>query len=234
MKDSKILKGSMESLSLFCLDTCKHKDLFSNLEYPWEALEKLPIYLLEQSLGKIEINIASGVLLIDPDKISIGPGTIIEPGAYIQGPCVIGRDCQIRQGAYIRGNVLIADQCVIGHGSEIKHSIFFNKATAPHFNYVGDSILGNNVNLGAGVKCANYRLDHQCISVHWGQQKIKTRLKKLGACVGDNSQIGCNTVINPGTCIGKDVICYPNVTLQRYVSPKSLVKSSSHMMVESL
>jgi NDP-sugar pyrophosphorylase family protein len=224
----------MESLSLFCLDTYKHKNLFSDLKYPWEALERLHVYLLEQRLGKIEISIAFGVLLVDPDKISIGPGTVIEPGAYIQGPCIIGRDCQIRQGAYIRENVLIADQCVIGHGSEIKHSILFNKAAAPHFNYVGDSILGSDVNLGAGVICANYRLDHQCVSAHFGQQKIKTRLKKLGACIGDNSQIGCNTVINPGTCIGKDVICYPNMTLQSYVPQKSLVKSSSHVLVESL
>lgn len=224
----------MESLSLFCLDAFEHRGLFNNLEYPWEAIERLSIYLLEQKLGKIEVHIASGVLLVDPDKISIGSGTIIEPGTYIQGPCVIGRDCQFRQGAYIRGNVLIADQCVIGHGSEIKHSIFFNKATAAHFNYVGDSILGNNVNLGAGVKCANYRLDHQCISVYWGQQKIKTHLKKLGTCIGDNSQIGCNTVINPGTCIGKDVICHPNVNLQKYIPQKSLVKSSLHVMVESL
>ncbi|KAG6559906.1 Bifunctional protein GlmU [Candidatus Rhabdochlamydia oedothoracis] len=224
----------MESLSLFCLDAYEHRSLFDGLEYPWEALERLSTYLLEQKLGKIEIHISSGVLLTDPDKISIGSGTIVEPGAYIQGPCVIGRDCQIRQGAYIRGNVLITDQCVIGHGSEIKHSVFFNKAAAPHFNYVGDSILGNGVNLGAGVKCANYRLDHQCISVYWGQQKIKTRLKKLGACIGDNSQIGCNTVINPGTCIGKDVICHPNMTLQRYVPQRSLVKFSSHVIVESL
>lgn len=224
----------MESLSLFCLDTYRHKDLFSGLKYPWEAIERLHAYLLEQDLGKIEISIPSGVLLIDPEKISIGPGTAIEPGAYIQGPCVIGQNCQIRQGAYIRENVLIADQCVVGHASEIKHSILFNKAAAPHFNYVGDSILGNRVNLGAGVKCANYRLDHQCISVHWGQKKIKTRLKKLGACIGDNSQIGCNTVINPGACIGKDVICYPNMTLQRYIPQKSLVKPSSYMMVESL
>lgn len=224
----------MESLSLFCLDAYKHRELFNNLKYPWEALEQLYLYLLKQKLGKIETHIASGVSLVDPDKISIGSGTNIEPGAYIQGPCIIGQDCQIRQGAYIRGNVLIADQCVIGHGSEIKHSIFFNKAAAPHFNYVGDSILGNSVNLGAGVKCANYRLDHQCISVYWGQEKIKTRLKKLGACIGDHSQIGCNTVINPGACIGKDVICHPNMTLERYVPQKSLVKSTSHVMVESL
>lgn len=220
--------------SLFCLDAYEHRGLFNNLKYPWEALERLSTYLLEKKLGKIETHIASGVLLLDPDKISIGPGTIIEPGTCIQGPCVIGRDCQIRHGAYIRGNVLIADQCIIGHASEIKHSIFFYKAAAPHFNYVGDSVLGNSVNLGAGVKCANYRLDHQCISVYWGQQKIKTRLKKLGACIGDHSQIGCNTVINPGTCIGKDVICHPNMTLQGYVPQKSRVKSSSHIMVESL
>lgn len=220
--------------NLFCLDAYEHRSLFNNLKYPWEALERLSTYLLEKKLGKIETHIASGVLLLDPNKISIGPGTIIEPGTCIQGPCVIGRDCQIRHGAYIRGNVLIADQCIIGHASEIKHSIFFNKAAAPHFNYVGDSVLGNSVNLGAGVKCANYRLDHKCISVYWGQQKIKTRLKKLGACIGDHSQIGCNTVINPGTCIGKDVICHPNMALQGYVPQKSRVKSSSHIMVESL
>lgn len=227
-------KDSMKDLSLFCLKMYEHKDLFKNLEYPWEALELLESYLLEQKLGKIEIDIAPGVFLIDPHQISIGSGTIIEPGAYIQGPCIIGRDCQIRQGAYIRGNALIADQCVIGHATEIKHSIFFHKAAAPHFNYVGDSILGAKVNLGAGVKCANYRLDHQEISAHWGLQKIKTRLKKLGACIGDRAQIGCNTVINPGTCIGKDVLCYPNATLQGYIPQKSLVKSTLHMMVESL
>lgn len=227
-------RDSMKSFSLFCLDMCEYKDLFKNLEYPWEALERLAAYLLEQELGKIEVNIASGVVLVDPKKISIAPGTTIEPGAYIQGPCIIGRDCQIRQGAYIRGNALIADQCIIGHGTEVKHSIFFKSAAAPHFNYVGNSILGSNVNLGAGVKCANYRLDHQLIFAYWDRQRVKTRLKKLGACIGDNSQIGCNTVINPGTCVGKNVICYPNVTLQGYIPQKSLVKSALHMMVEPL
>ncbi len=227
-------RDGMEDLSLFCLDVYEHKGLFENIEYPWEALERLKTYLLEQKLGKIEIDIPQGAFLIDPHKISIGAGTIIEPGALIQGPCIIGRECQIRQGAYIRANSLIADQCVIGHATEVKHSIFFHGAAAPHFNYVGDSILGAKVNLGAGVKCANYRLDHQAVSAHWGQQKMKTRLKKLGACIGDNTQIGCNTVINPGTCIGKEVICYPNATLQGYIPQKSLVKSTLHMMVESL
>lgn len=224
----------MKNLSLFCLDAYEHKSLFAGLEYPWEALERLYAYLLEQELGKIEAHIAPGVFLVDPHKISIGSGTIIEPGAYIQGPCIIGRDCQIRSGAYIRGNVLIADQCVVGHSTEVKHSIFLSQAKASHFNYVGDSILGVDVNLGAGVKCANYRLDQQCVIAYFDQQRIKTKLKKLGACIGDHSQIGCNTVINPGSCIGKNVICHPNLTLQGHIPQKSLVKAALHMMVESL
>lgn len=224
----------MESISLFCLDSYKYKSLFCGLKFPWEALEKLSAYLLEQKLGEIEVEIVPGVFLVKPLQISIGARTIIEPGAYIQGPCIIGCDCYVRSGAYIRENALIADGCTIGHGTEIKHSIFFNKAKAPHFNYVGDSVLGVNVNLGAGVKCANYRLDHQVISVYWGEQRITTRLKKLGACIGDRSLIGCNTVINPGTCIGKDVICHPNVTLHGYVPCKSLIKPALHMTVKSL
>lgn len=232
MKDQ--TKGSMKNLSLFSLDSYEHKNLFANVEYPWEALERLCAYLSEQELGKIEVPIVPGVFLIDPHSISIGSGTVVEPGAYIQGPCIIGRDCQIRSGAYIRGGSLVADQCVVGHSTEIKHSIFLPQAKAAHFNYVGDSILGINVNLGAGVKCANYRLDQQCVFAHFDQQRIKTKLKKLGACIGDHSQIGCNTVINPGCCIGKRVICHPNVTLQGYIPQKSLVKSALHMMVESL
>jgi UDP-N-acetylglucosamine diphosphorylase / glucose-1-phosphate thymidylyltransferase / UDP-N-acetylgalactosamine diphosphorylase / glucosamine-1-phosphate N-acetyltransferase / galactosamine-1-phosphate N-acetyltransferase len=228
------IAGNMEYLSLFCLNNYVHKSLFCGLKFPWEALERLSVYILEQKLGEIKIDVVPGVFLVDPLRISIAEGTIIEPGSYIQGPCIIGRNCHIRNGAYIRENTLIADGCTIGHGTEIKHSIFFNNAKAPHFNYVGNSILGTDVNLGAGVKCANYRLDRQGIFAYWNGQKMRTQLKKLGACIGDRSQIGCNTVINPGTCIGKDVICYPNANLHGYIPHKSLIKSASHMTVESL
>src|SRR6267154_3568005 len=147
----------------FTLEEYSHVLLFEGCQYPWQALEGLKNYLASLKLGNIETDVPSSAYLIHPELISIGPGTVIEPGAYIEGPCIIGKQCVIRHGAYIRGDVVTGDSCVIGHDTEVKHSIFFNSTSAAHFNYVGDSILGNRVNLGAGVKCANLRLDHQPI-----------------------------------------------------------------------
>ncbi len=164
--------------------------LFEGCLYPWEALGRLPAYLKSLGLGKIESEIVPGVYLSHPELISIGSGTVIEPGAYLQGPCVIGKNCTIRHGAYIRGDVLMGEGCVIGHGSEVKNSILLNRSCAAHFNYVSDSILGNGTNLGAGVKCANLRLDHQPVHVCIADERINTGLTKLGAIVGDRAQVG--------------------------------------------
>ncbi len=193
----------------FDLGDFAHAKLFEGCTYPWEALLALSDYLKAQNLGKIEGTISEGVFLIHPESISIGPGTVVESGAYIQGPCIIGPKCIVRHGAYIRGNVVTGKGCVLGHASEFKNSILLNRAAAPHFNYVGDSILGNDVNLGAGAICANVRFDRHSISVHWEGEKIKTPLKKLGAILGDRTQIGCNCVLNPGTLLGKESVCFP-------------------------
>jgi NDP-sugar pyrophosphorylase family protein len=141
--------------------------------------------------------------------IFLGKGVKVEKGAYIQGPCWIGDGTVIRSGAYVREYVLTGENCVIGHGTEVKHSIFLDRACAAHFNYVGDSILGNDVNLGAGAKCANLRFDHQMIRIRFEKNKIDTGLKKMGAILGDHAQLGCNAVSNPGTLFLPKTTCAP-------------------------
>ncbi len=218
--------------SFFDLSEFSHASIFDGCDYPWEALSKLSAYLASQELGKIQVDIPSSVFLVNPSLISIGRETIIEPGAYIQGPCIIGNHCTIRNGAYIRGGLITGDGCVIGHDTEVKNSIFLNRSLAAHFNYVGDTILGNAVNLGAGVKCANLRLDHQTIFVTIDGQKIDTQLKKLGAIIGDGAQIGCNCVINPGTLLGKNSFCFPCLNVFGVIPDNAKVKPAQKNIVE--
>ncbi len=187
----------------FDLQEFLHKDLFKLGSPVWDSLSELKGYLDNKNLGRIECDIPKGVTLVNPDKISIGKGTRVESGAYIEGPCVLGEDSQVRHGAYIRPYVLTGKKCVIGHSTEVKHSILIDGSQAPHFNYVGDSILGNNVNLGAGVICANFRLDHGEVIVEIEGNCFKTGLRKFGAILGDLSQIGCNSVLNPGVLLRK-------------------------------
>lgn len=216
----------LSSEEYFSLQQYAHRELFHGITYAWEPLLALSAYLEKQKLGKIEIEVPKNVYLVNPELISIGAGTVIEPGAYIQGPVIIGPKNTIRHGAYIRGNVITGEGCVIGHTTEVKHSIFLDRALAPHFNYVGDSILGNDVNLGAGVKLANFKLDHKDVDLIFQGQKIFTKLRKFGAILGDGVQIGCNAVTNPGTLIGKGAFCYPCTNIRGVLLPKSIYKGT--------
>ncbi len=218
--------------SFFDLSEFSHASLFEGCEFPWQAIQKLSEYLGSQALGKIETDVPATVHLINPSSISIGKETVIEPGAYIEGPCIIGAHCVIRNGAYIRGEVITGNRCVIGHDTEIKHSILLDGANAAHFNYVGDSILGNNVNLGAGVKCANFRLDHQVVAIIAEGKKWETGLKKLGAIIGDGAQVGCNCVINPGTLLGKSSFCFPCLNVYGRIPDHAKVKPAQKNIVE--
>jgi NDP-sugar pyrophosphorylase family protein len=175
-------------------------------------------------LGKLHSKHQECAYLVNPELISIGEGTIVEPGAYIRGPCIIGRNCHIRHAAYIRGNVLVGDRCVVGHATELKSCILLNHARAAHFAFVGDSILGNDVNLGAGVKCANLRLDETPVTVRFHNESISTGLRKLGSIIGDGCQIGCNTVLNPGTLLGKHAKCYPCINVSGVVEEGCVAK----------
>lgn len=216
----------------FNLEDFPYALLFEGCQYPWEVLGNLQDFLSSQTLGNIEVEVPSAAYLVNPRQISIGAGTTIEPGAFIQGPCIIGKNCTVRHGAYIRGNVVIGDSCVVGHDTEVKHSILLNQSSAAHFNYVGDSIIGNRVNLGAGVKCANFRLDHQSVHILVEGEKIPTSLKKLGAIIGDDAQVGCNCVINPGTILGKNSFCFPCLNVYGFVPHRAKLKPAMKNIVE--
>lgn len=213
--------------SFFDLSQFAHAALFDGCEYVWQALDRIDTYLKSYPLGKIESEEQTQAYLVNPSQISIGSGTIVEPGAYIKGPCIIGKNCHIRHGAYIRGNVIVGDSCVIGHTTEIKQSILLNKSNAAHFAYLGDTIVGSFVNLGAGVKCANLRLDGQAITV----QNISTGRRKFGAIIGDHVEVGCNSVLNPGTILGKYVQAYPSINFGGYVEDKSVVKPATKVQI---
>jgi NDP-sugar pyrophosphorylase family protein len=217
----------------FDLSTFKHAELFAN-SHVWDALKKLAAYLAAQPLGKIEIEIPPGVHLEFPEKISIGKGTKIEPGAFIRGPCIIGKDCSIRHGAYIRGDFLTGDHCVVGHATEVKSAIFLNNAHAAHFAYVGDSILGNRVNLGAGTKCANLKLDNTEVVLRTHEGPVSTGLRKFGAIIGDDCQLGCNSVTNPGTILGKGVFCYPCLNIGGVIPGQQMIKSNEKLISRNL
>ena len=216
--------SEFSSESFFSLDTFEHAVLFTKDAPVWDALHKLVPYLEKIRFGKIEIEIPSSVYLVNPSQISIAKGCVIEPGAFIQGPVILGEGTVVRHGAYVRGHVVTGKNCIIGHTTEIKHSILLDRASAAHFNYVGDSILGNDVNLGAGVKLANFRLDHEPVSMIYQGKKVVTELKKLGAIIGDETQIGCNAVTNPGTLIGPRSFCYPCMNIKGILPPRTIYR----------
>lgn len=211
----------------FDLSSYRHQNLFNDCDRVWQALSNIASYLKSYSLGNIEVPVPEGVYLINPEQISIGKGTVIEPGTYIKGPCVIGENCTIRHGAYIRGNLIAGDYCVIGHDTEVKNGVFLDYAQAAHFAYVGDSILGNRINIGAGTVCANLKLDKRSVAVYYEGERIDTGLRKFGAIIGDDSQTGCNSVTNPGTLLGKSVRCYPCTNFGGFVPSGQTVRPTS-------
>ena len=204
------------------LEHTAHSKLFENQKYVWDALKQIESYLqfrlkpalLGDLVGKPYIS----------RNVFVGPGTIVEQGAYLKGPAWIGENCHIRSGCYIRENVIVGDGAVMGNSCEFKNCILFDEAQVPHFNYVGDSILGYKAHLGAGVILSNVKLDRGEISVSAEEGSIATGLTKFGAIVGDRTEIGCNSVINPGTVLGRDCIIYPGTTFHGVLPSGSILK----------
>jgi NDP-sugar pyrophosphorylase family protein len=209
----------------FDLTEFEYADLFAGLEYVWEALTRLQSYLLahtprEQSLRG---TVHPAAFLIGP-HILIEEGAIVEPGAYIEGPTIIGRGAVVRHGAYVRANTLAASNSLIGHTTETKNTIFLPGSKAAHFAYVGDSILGNRVNLGAGTRLANFRLGGGMIKLRIDGRPVPTGREKLGAILGDDCQLGCNCVCNPGTLLGPRCAVRPLTNVQGYHPARSQLK----------
>ncbi|WP_370630426.1 glucose-1-phosphate thymidylyltransferase [Thermosulfurimonas sp. F29] len=166
----------------------------------------------------------AGAILMDRE-VELAPGVVVEPGALIYGPSWIGPNTQVRQGAYVRGEVLAGEGCVIGHTTEVKRAVFLDGAKAGHFAYVGDSLLGRGVNLGAGTKLANLKLARGHIKVRLEGEVYDTGLRKFGAVLGDGVQTGCNSVTNPGTLVGPGSYILPNVTAgPGVIPPRSIVR----------
>ncbi len=226
------MDSSLVPSYFFDLSQFEHARLFENCPYVWQALDAIKGYIASyHSLGSIKGTLHEGSFLLNPETIFIGEGTVVEPGAYIKGPCIIGKQCQIRHGAYIRGDVIIGDHCVIGHTTEMKGAIMCDHSNAAHFAYVCDSIIGSYVNIGAGAKCANLRLDNRSVVIHANGQKIDSKRRKLGSIIGDRCQIGCNSVLNPGTLFGKHASCFPCVNVMGMVPAHHTVKPSTKAQI---
>lgn len=187
----------------FDLNHCEHRALFENIENVWDALPKIASYLQFRLKPGLH-----GRLIGKPfvsGAVFVGKGTVIEQGAMIKGPAWIGENCEIRNGCYIRENVILGDGVVAGNSSEFKNCLVFDKAQIPHFNYVGDSILGYEAHLGAGVILSNVRLDKAPVKIHTSGGAISTGLRKFGAIIGDHAEIGCNSVLSPVRSSGEIV-----------------------------
>lgn len=210
---------------LFDLSQTEHAALFDGCEHAWEPLKRIREYL-RAHLKPAHHHRALGRTYIG-ENVFIGEGTVIEDGAMIKGPAIIGRNCEIRHNAYIREDVIIGDGCVIGNACEFKNSLLFNRCQVPHFNYVGDSILGFKAHLGAGVKISNVKLVAGNVRIHWNGDWIDTGLRKFGALLGDHTDIGCNSVLNPGSIIGRKSVVYPNVNWRGLLPGSSVAKNRS-------
>jgi len=214
---------------LFDLGQTEHASLFDSLGQAWEVLPHIGDYLRD-TLRAAQLGQAHDQAVIEGD-VFIGEGTVIEAGALIRGPVWIGRNCHIGHGATLRGNVIVGDDCVVGHAAELKNAVLFNGCEVPHFNYVGDSVLGHRVHLGAGAMLSNYRLIRGNVNVRTASGRLDSGLAKFGALIGDRTEIGCNAVLNPGAIIGRDCLLYPNVTFTGVLPARRLVKNKKELTV---
>lgn len=216
---------------LFSLVDRDERKLFDGLELPWDAIRRISELIAELVGSKqtIKGEVMDGAVLSDR-PIFVGDGARIEPGAYVIGPAYIGSGSVVRHGAYIRSNCLIFQDCILGHASEINNSIMLQGAKAPHFAYVGDSILGHRVNLGAGTKLSNLPItsgvgQRASIKLSVGERIVDTGFTKLGAILGDDVETGCNTVLSPGVVIGPRSLVYPGVSLAKgFYSADTIIK----------
>ena len=200
-------------------------ELFEGKTYPWEVLPEIKDFILK--LGKT----------LDPDEYEYREGDIwiaksakIAPTACINGPAIIGKDTEVRHCAFIRGNAIVGEDCVVGNSTELKNVVLFNCVQVPHYNYVGDAVLGYKSHMGAGSICSNVKSDKQLVVVKDGEEKIETGLKKFGAMLGDHVEVGCGSVLNPGTVIGRNSNIYPLSPVRGCVPADSIYKSRTEIV----
>ena len=213
---------------LFDFSPTEHAAIFDGCEFAWEALKKIADHVAAQP-KQVPAKRFPGASI--GDKVFVGEGTTVEPGALIKGPAIIGKNCQIRHNAYIRENVIVGDDCVVGNSSELKNVLLFNGCQVPHFNYLGDSILGHKAHVGAGVIASNLKSLPGNVTVEKDGKPFDTGLRKFGALIGDGAEVGCNSVLNPGSIIGRGAVVYPSVNWRGVLPANSIAKNKTQAEV---
>ncbi|MDE5804006.1 MAG: UDP-N-acetylglucosamine pyrophosphorylase [Lachnospiraceae bacterium] len=218
----------MEAVSvgqLYNLEETIAADLFAGVTYPWEVLGKIQDFIIE--LGN---SLPEALFEKRGENIWVAKSASIAPTACLNGPLIVDEDAEIRHCAYIRGSVIVGKGAVVGNSTELKNVVLFNKVQVPHYNYVGDSILGYRAHMGAGSITSNVKSDKTLVTVNAGGEQIPTGLKKMGAMLGDFVEVGCNSVLNPGTIVGRNSNIYPVSSVRGFVPADSICKNGGEIV----
>lgn len=210
---------------LYTLNETIADALFAEAVYPWEVLPRIGDFILK--LGK---KLPTEIFTEVEEHVWVAKSAKIAPTAYIHGPAIIDEDAEIRHCAFIRGNAIVGKGAVVGNSTELKNVVLFNKVQVPHYNYVGDSILGYKSHMGAGAITSNVKSDKTLVVVKYENQKLETGLKKMGAMLGDGADIGCNTVLNPGTVVGRNTNVYPTSCVRGCIPASCIYKKQGEIV----
>ncbi len=217
----------LKTVDLFDLSHTMAAPLLETTEYPWEALA---------SIGELILRLGQGLSAEEYDHpaedVWIAKDATVFPTAYIKGPCIIGHGTEVRQCAFIRGSALVGEHCVVGNSTELKNVILFDNVQVPHYNYVGDSILGYKAHMGAGAVTSNVKSDKTLVVIHNGDENLETGRKKVGAMLGDGAEVGCNSVLNPGTVVGRGSNVYPTSCVRGVVPDNCIYKDKDHIVTK--
>lgn len=213
--------------ALYTLEETIAEKLFDGLTYPWEALPLIGEFIIRlgQSLPRDRYEQVK-------ENVWIAKSATVFPSAYINGPAIIDEGAEIRHCAFIRGSAIVGKEAVVGNSTELKNTVLFNKVQVPHYNYVGDSILGYRAHMGAGSITSNVKSDKRPVVVKGGEEQIETGLKKFGAMVGDDVEVGCNSVLNPGSVIGKETNIYPTSCVRGVIPAQSIFKDAGNIVTK--
>lgn len=220
---------ALKNSNLFNMDETIAADIFEGWDYPWEVLPEI---------GDFVVKLGSTLSEEEYDKIGedvwIAKTASIAPTASITGPCIIGKNTEVRPGAFIRGKAIVGENCVVGNSTELKNVILFNNVQVPHYNYVGDSILGYKSHMGAGSITSNVKSDKTKVTINYQGEKLQTGLKKMGAILGNYVEVGCNSVLNPGTIIGSNTNIYPLSSVRGYIPKGCIFKKQTNIVTKEM
>ena len=212
---------------LYDLSHTRAANYLKQFTYPWEALEGIKALILE-----IGATLSEDEFDHPEEDVWIAKDAKRYPNNYIAGPCIIGHGTEVRPGAFVRGSALVGDNCVVGNSTELKNVILFDNVQVPHYNYVGDSILGYKAHMGAGSITSNVKSDKKLVVIKGGDERIETGRKKVGAMLGDRVEVGCNSVLNPGTVIGRDSNVYPVSCVRGVIPANSIYKEAKKIVIK--